>query len=190
MARLAEQRSRDLPLFVLGHSFGGLVGASWIAFDTENKVRGLILTSPNFGIAIHVPAWRHWLALAGSYLTPDYTQDNRVNSNFLTHDPTIFEQYKMDRFVHHQISARLYRELVQQLARKKEIASKLKLPVLVLQAGDDRVVSKQATTSFFESLSSKDKKLEVFPELYHEILNETCRQDLFAKIGLWIEQHL
>ena len=188
--RLLKQRSPNLPFFILGHSFGGLVAASWAAFEPEIKARGLVLTSPNFGIAIHIPAWRHWLAVLGSYVVPEYTQHNRVDANFLTHDPMISEQYKMDRFIHHQISTRLYRELVRWLARKNEIALKLKLPVLMLQAGDDRVVSKEATLHFFDNLASVDKKLEVFPGMYHEILNETGRQDIFAKISSWINQHL
>lgn len=190
VARLAKQRVPRMPLFILGHSFGGLIAASWVAFNPDIDARGLILTSPNFGIAIHVPVWRHWLAVVGSCLTPDFTQDNRVDSNFLTHDPTIYNQYKMDRFIHHRISARLYRELIRQLARKNKIASKLSLPALVLQAGDDRVVLKQATLSFFDQLASEDKKLEVFPELYHEILNETNRNDIFEKISSWVIQRL
>ncbi len=190
VARLAKEQSNNLSLFVLGHSYGGLVASSWLASGTQTHFQGLVLTSPNFGIAIHVPRWRHWLAILGSYLAPDYTQHNRVDSNFLTHDPKIYEQYKMDRFIHHQISARLYLELVRQISMKNEIARKLTLPTLVLQAGNDRVVSKEATIHFFEHLVSQDKQLEIFPDLYHEILNEKERHSIFSKISEWIRRHL
>lgn len=191
VAQLAAKADpAHVPLFILGHSFGGLVCSSWIAESTKISPQGLILTSPNFGIAIHVPAWRQVLAVFASYLAPDQTQSTRVDSNFLTHDETILRHYKSDRLIHHQISARLYLELKRKLAQKNEIASKLTLPTLVLQAGNDHIVSLADTRTFFERLSSKDKKLEVFPSLYHEILNEAGRQAIFDQIGSWVEQRL
>lgn len=185
--RLAKQRPANLPFFILAHSFGGLVTTAWLTAGIKKEVRGLVLTSPNFGISIHVPAWRHALAIVVSVLAPDFTQDTHVDSRFLTHDLSVFEQNKLDRLNHHLISPGLYREMIRQVARKNEIAEQLTLPALVLQAGDDRVVSKRATEIFFEHLASKDKRLEIFPGLYHEILNETCRRDIYAKIAAWID---
>ena len=80
--------------------------------------------------------------------------------------------------------------MTRQTARKEETAARLTLPTLVLQAGDDRLVSLQDTTVFFEHLASTDKQMEVLPGLYHEVLNETCRRDLYAKIAAWILQRI
>jgi alpha-beta hydrolase superfamily lysophospholipase len=56
----------------------------------------------------------------------------------------------------------------------------------VLQAGDDRVVSAAAAERFFQDMGASDKELVVYPGLYHEILNETSRAEIFSKITTWL----
>lgn len=188
VGRLARQDLSALPFFVLGHSFGGLLAVSWVASSPEIQWRGLVLSSPNFGIAIRVPKWRQWLALVASAVLPDHTENNGVDEDTLTHDKAISLRYKKDPLLHHRISARLYRELVHQLAGADRIASAILCSSLILQAGDDRVVSKEATVRFFGRLGSTDKQLKVFEGLYHEILNETDRLAIFSLISSWMEQ--
>jgi alpha-beta hydrolase superfamily lysophospholipase len=170
----------------MGHSYGGLVSASFLAERPETPCRGLILSSPNFGISIRIPLWRHLLACLASVLIPDHTQDNRVNASFLTHDAEMRQKYALDRLVHHRISARLYSELLTKISRADQIASRIHHPTLILQAGDDHVVSRPKTLSFFNNLSSQDKELEIYEGLYHEILNETSRASIFMRISSWI----
>jgi len=67
-----------------------------------------------------------------------------------------------------------------------ETASRIHVPALVLQAGDDRVVSRPSTVLFFEKLAARDKELEIYEGLYHEILNETIRASIFLRISRWI----
>lgn len=186
-SRLPE---KDTPFFVLGHSYGGLITSSWVSVSPELQCRGLVLTSPNFGIAVPISRALHVLALAVSYILPDLTQPTRVNILKLTHDKTLMAGYSKDPYLHDRISTRLYRELVTQMSYRAEIASKLRCPVLVLQAGDDHVVSREKTERFFEELSMLDKTLQILEGQYHEVLNEVERGLLFARIGDWILKHL
>lgn len=186
--RAIISREGPLGLFLLGHSYGGLIAAHYLEAHPEPPVRGMILSSPNFGIAIHVPAWRHVLGAVGSAFFPDLTQPNRVDPTTLTHDVEHLKKHEDDPLIHDRISARLYTELVARLSTSKDIASRISIPSLVLQAGEDHVVSRKATEGFFESLASADKTLTVFEGLYHEILNETSRQDIFSRIGDWLSK--
>ena len=178
------------PFFILGHSFGGLLLSSWLAVRPKIKCHGMVLSSPNFGISIPIPQWRHWAGLLASHLAPDFTQDTRVDSTRLTHDAAVYKEYKKDRYIHHRISARLYSLLIRELSRAGEIASRIQCPSLVLQAGDDVIVSRRATETFFEKLGSRDKELKIYENLYHEILNETERPAIFARIAEWIQKRI
>ena len=182
--------SGDARLFLVGHSNGGLTLASWLAATPELRCRGLVLSSPNFGIAIQVPRWQHLAAMLGAYVLPDLTLSNRVDTTKLTHDTRLLQLSKKDRLIHLRVSLGLYRELTHELTRVDAIAACIHCPALVLQAGQDHIVSRAATVRFFEQLRSTDKELKIYEDLYHELLNETERPAIYARIGGWMEQRL
>jgi lysophospholipase len=62
-------------------------------------------------------------------------------------------------------------------------------PVLILHGADDGLVSAKDSLEFFEEISSKDKSLKVYANLYHEILNEPSRNEIIADILLWLGKH-
>ena len=184
------RNQKGLPLFLLGHSFGGLVASSYLAYCDRPHLNGLVLSSPIFGIAVPIPKWRHFFGIACSYLAPDYSQATRVRPESLTHDTELLAYYKEDPYIYQKISARLYRELVGMMKRRFDIAGRIRVPVLVAQAGEDAVVDKDETVRFFNSLASADKELELYSSFYHEILNETGREAVYKRIGDWILRHI
>lgn len=188
--RHLERTGPRVPIFFLGHSFGGLIASSYLANASPPSVKGLVLTSPIFGIALRIPAWKHFFGLLAALLVPGHTEDNRVVPATLTHDPEILGEYAKDGLIYHGITAGLYRELVGMIARRDRIAESLRIPALILQAGEDKIVSRQDTVKFFERLASPDKEMVVYSGWYHEILNETGREEVFAKILTWLETHI
>lgn len=182
----ASRHYTAVPIFLIGHSFGGLVVSSYLAFHKHPEIHGFVLSSPIFGVSIPVPFWRHLLGISVSYLCSHYTQSTRVEPRFLTHDPAILEIYRQDPLIYHKISARLYRELVKMVRRKTEIARRISASALIVQAGEDKVVSKDETVKFFDELKSKDKEIEIYADFYHEVLNETSRELVYSRIGRWL----
>ncbi|MBI3316338.1 MAG: lysophospholipase [Candidatus Omnitrophica bacterium] len=186
-----SRQRKDLPIIIVGHSFGGLLAASYLALNASSQgIQGMVLSSPIFGVAIPVPAWRHLLGLAAAGVIPAYSQPTGVKPEFLTHDTGVLNEYRKDPLIIHRISAGLYRELHVLMNRRDEIAGKISLPSFVLQAGEDLVVSREKTVRFYEKLKSGDKKLKIAEGLYHEILNETGRRDIYSEIGRWILDHI
>ena len=177
---------RPIPIFLMGHSFGGLLVASYLAFSPQAPSRGLVLSSPCFGIAIQVSALKTFFAVAISYLFPNYREPDRIDPRLLTHDSRLLSIYEKDSLVDHRISVSLYRELVLMPKKKFEIAKRLKLPVLIEQAGEDFIVSTEETRRFYEALSSPDKQKDIYDGFYHEILNETGRSKVLARMTGWM----
>ncbi len=177
-------------IFMMGHSFGGLVNFHYCANRPEAQFSGLILSSPNFGISIKVPVWRHRLALILARIVPNLTQANRVNPNFLSHDKKSVLKYRSDTLVHAQISAGLYRNLTIQMKCSLTAAQKLRIPALFLQAGDERIVSRPATERVFEAVFAVDKTLETYEGYYHEILNEQNSGVVFERVLSWLDQQI
>src|SRR3989338_1616367 len=80
------RRHKDQPIFLMGHSLGGLIVSSYMAFSSPLKTNGIILSSPNFGLAIPVSWHKHAMAIVGSYCAPRYSESTRIAPEMLTHD--------------------------------------------------------------------------------------------------------
>ncbi len=180
-----EKNRAQAPLFYLGHSFGGLLVASYLAMR-QVSAQGLVLSSPLFGIASPVPGWRHCLGLLTAFCLPRYSQSTSVTAENLTHDEALIRLYKKDGLIYHRITAGLYHELLKLMSEREVLARNLSLPTLILQAGDDRIVDKEKTVLFYEELAARDKKFQVYPGLYHELFNEKERESMFQTVSDWL----
>ena len=180
-----EKSRAKAPLFYLGHSFGGLLVSSYLAMR-QISAEGLILSSPLFGIASRVPTWRHVLGLLTAFCLPRYSQATSVAAEVLTHDETLIALYKKDTLIYHRLTAGLYVEMLKLMSERSQVARNLNLPTLVLQSGDDRIVDREKTQLFYEELAATDKKLQLFPGLYHELFNEKERESIFETVSTWI----
>ena len=190
LGTLAERTHRGLPLFLMGHSFGGLLASRLLEETRVLRPKGLILSSPLFGIAIAVPFWQKILAALASFLAPNFTQNNRVQVDLLTHDHAKRLSHARDKLIHFEVSARLYTQMQKGMSQGLEMAERIHCPALVLQAGDDKIVSREKTTLFYERLGSLDKEFQVYQDFYHEVLNESERAKVYARIQQWLLKHI
>jgi lysophospholipase len=161
----------DVPLFGFGHSFGGLIITSH-ALSKPSIYRGLVLSSPFFGFTGMIPAAKKTIGELASRLYPTLAVPTGLSGADVTHDEMLGRQYDHDPLVNKNATARWYTETG---AAQKDLlarAAQLKLPVLVIAAGADRVVSTPAARAVFDRFGSTDKTFEERAGLYHEILNE------------------
>jgi alpha-beta hydrolase superfamily lysophospholipase len=81
----------------------------------------------------------------------------------------------------------------QQLLGIREVTaglSRLRLPLLALQGGHDRIISPKTSEMVFNAVSSPDKTLKIFPGLWHEVLNEPEKREVLAVLLDWLRRHL
>ena len=185
-----KERQPELPLFLLGHSMGGLICNRALLAFKEVKAEGLILSSPLCHPIINV----HRLKLAGGKLLakwlPDVALKTQINYKQLTRDRDVMNEYMHDHLRHDKINPQLFFDMIHHCQHLLEHASQIQLPVIVLQAGQDALVSVEATQSYFEKITSKDKTLKLYEGYYHEIFNDIGRQAVYADIMAWIKNKL
>lgn len=162
---------RDVPLFGFGHSFGGLI-ATTHALSRPSMFRGLVLSSPFFGFAFEAPRAKTVLGEFASKVYGKLSMPTGLKGQDVTRDETIARLYDHDPLVNKVATARWYTEC---LAAQRDLlarAPQLKLPVLLVQGGADRIASAATARSVFERFGSTDKKFDERVGLYHEVLNE------------------
>ncbi len=184
-----EAVERGKPLFLLGHSLGGLVVVRYLLIHASG-LAGAVLSSPALAVAEEPPRFLQWLGRVLSIVAPRTSFQSNVRPELLSRDSVVGAAYAADPLVHKRATARFFTELQWAMLDAEERAPEIRVPILVLQAGDDRVVQAAATERFAGQVGAEVKELRVYPELFHEIFNETDRERVFADLEHWLEARL
>jgi len=182
-------RARGRPVFLLGHSLGGLVAARYVQ-ERRQDLAGLILSAPFLGVAMPVPAWKRLTAPILDRIWPSFSAPSGLRATWMSHDPEVVWRYRSDPLMHRVATARWFAEVQRAQAEVARVASRLAVPILVLQAGSDRIADLASTRRFFAAVGSPDKTLEVYGGFYHEVLNEVGKEQPWEAIAVWLDARL
>jgi len=188
---LLEMVRRDVPgvpLFLLGHSMGGLIAAA-LAEKWDSDVAGIVLSSPFLGISMPVPAWKSAAAIALSAIAPSLTMTTDLNLDLISHDAILVEATRRDPLSHQCGTPRWFTETIEAQKQAIERADSIRAPIAILYAGDDRIADAAATERFFDRLTGPKVKHR-YEGYYHEILNEVGRETVIADLESWLASQL
>ncbi|GIZ52192.1 alpha/beta hydrolase [Noviherbaspirillum aridicola] len=172
------------PPLLFGHSMGGLFAAAFAA-AALSPLRGLILSSPALGLSLTAPQ-KMLLASLGA-VTPGLQVSNGLQTRYLSHDPEVVRAYENDPLVHPKITPRLLRCMLRTIDDAHNRAPSLAIPVLMLVAGDDRMVDARGSEAFFARLPPGTGTLHRYPAFYHEVFNEKDARRAFGDLAAWMD---
>ncbi len=178
------RREQPGTVFLLGHSLGGLISASYARDHLD--LPGLILSSPFLRLKMPVPGWKMLVGRTLSNLVPAYAMPNDIPATMLSHDPAI-AAYDSDTLNHHVATARFSTEFVTAQERAMARAGEIKMPVLLMVAGQDQIADPAASAEFFHRLTVADKTVHCYEGYYHEIFNETGKEAVFRDMEAWLQ---
>ncbi|MGH7896309.1 MAG: lysophospholipase [Candidatus Binatia bacterium] len=186
-----EEEQRGKPLFLLGHSMGGLIAVRYLLAHDQG-LAGAILSSPAFGIHNEPSRLLQWLGRLLSRIAPRASFQGNVEPRFLSRDQAVGQAYAADPLVHKRASARFFTEFKWAMANALERAPEIRLPLLILQAGDDRLVDGPAVELFASRVDAQARQLHVYPALYHETFNELAddREAVFSDLERWLDARI
>ena len=177
------------PLFLLGHSMGGLIALRYLEeYDTD--VSGAVILSPWLATAVTVPRWKVAAANALARVLPSLPFRARIDPEMLSTDPEVVRAYRDDPLVHDLITPRLFVEVAAAMGLVMQRSDRLTTPLLFLLPGADRLVNTERSLSFARSLGGSDVTFETYPGHRHELLNEPDRNLVLRDIGDWIAARL
>jgi alpha-beta hydrolase superfamily lysophospholipase len=183
--RLAKSRYPGLPVFLLGHSAGGVVSCSCL--DQQAEIAGLICES----FAFKVPAPDAALAVIKllSAVAPRLKVLRLKNEDF-SRDPIAVRILNSDPLTANEVQpAKTVAALVRANERLRREFPRIKLPVLILHGTSDKATMPAGSQLFFDTAGSHDKTLKFYDGHFH-LLNDVGKEAVMADIKAWIEARL
>lgn len=180
-------KDSKFPLVMFGHSMGGLITLRYLVEQGEAApATALVLSSPALGISMPVPPLKEFAASALMRFLPQITLPNDIRHDHLTHIEERWKKYPTDVLRHDKISPALYFGMLDSFEKVNAGAARLKLPTLVVAAGDERIVSRPAIEAFFPKIGADKKKLIIYENSFHEVLNDRERLRVIDDIDAFL----
>jgi alpha-beta hydrolase superfamily lysophospholipase len=187
MVDLATRCEPNLPVFMLGHSAGGVLACLYTV-EHQAALAGLVCESfafqtpaPDFALAVlkglgHVFPHAHVLHLK--------------NEDF-SRDPSVVAAMNADPLIAHETQpTQTVAELVRADERLSSEFARITLPVLILHGTADKAAKPGGSQRFFDSAGSADKTLKLYEGHVHDLLNDVDKELVMADIKDWISARL
>ncbi len=184
---LAKGRDQGLPVFLLGHSAGGVVASAY-ATTYPLDLAGLIsesfafqLPAPGFALAM-ISAMARWLPRVPVLKLPnkDFSRDPRIVAT-MNADSLIAGEKEPAATVAALIAAnrRLDRDF-----------GKITLPLLILHGDADKLAKVGGSRRFQQAAGSSDKTLKLYTGHVHDLLADLGKAQVMDDVIDWLQTRL
>ncbi len=183
----AKSYHSGLPVFLLGHSAGGVVSCVY-TLDHQAELSGLICES----FAHEVPAPDFALAVFKglSHVAPHAHVLKLKNEDF-SRDPKVVEAMNNDPLIAHETQpTQTLAEMVRADERLKKEFNLITIPILILHGTADKATKPSGSQRFYDTAGSTDKTLKLYEGHYHDLLNDIDKEIVMADIQQWIDKHI
>ncbi|MEW6761635.1 MAG: lysophospholipase [Pseudomonadota bacterium] len=187
MIELAKTREPGLPVFLLGHSAGGVVSCVY-TLEHQDEIDGLICES----FAFRVPAPGVVLSVIKglSHLAPHLRVLKLHNEDF-SRDPEAVRALNADPLIAGEVQpASTVAALVRADERLEKEFGRITLPVLIMHGTVDKATVPSGSEFFYQHAGSHDKTLKLYEGHYHDLFNDYGKEEVLLETTQWIRQHL
>ena len=174
----------DCPIFILGHSNGGLVALDYVDRYAPSAA-GLIVTNPYLELALSVPPLKLMLGRLAAKIYPRLAVPSGIPPEVVSRDPHIVALYDRDPLVFKTATVGYVAEHDRCAARVQTL-TELALPLLFIRSDSDPLVSVEANARFAEQLRTPDKTVWLREGAGREGMNGLGREALHADIASWM----
>lgn len=185
---LVKERVGERPLFIMGHSLGGLIVLDTVLHDSSGYT-GVAASAPALdtgGVSAALMAASKVL----SRLKPDLSVPSGLDVTGISRETAVVAAYQSDPLVHGVGTPRLATESTAAMNWCFAHAANLQIPLLMYHGTDDRITSPLKSREFFDKLTTPDKTYVSYDGGYHESHNDLHHAQAAADIQNWLDAHI
>lgn len=207
------QHHDGLPVFLFGHSMGSFV-SQHVVVEHGQGLAGLVLSATTdsmgplrrIGLCLmRLTRWRYgprYRSRLGHRLSFEQYNErfapNRSEADWLTRDLHEQNRRVADPLCGQLSSVQLWIDLLEAGARlraRRRLARIPKsLPVLLVSGTDDAVSDggkgSERLAAAYRNAGLIEARVMLYPQGRHELLNDTCREQVTADVCHWMQHHL
>jgi alpha-beta hydrolase superfamily lysophospholipase len=187
LMNLAKSREPGLPVYLLGHSAGGVIACGY-TLENQSELAGLICES--FAFQVPAPGFALAVIKGLSHLAPHAHVLKLKNEDF-SRDPKVVQSMNNDPLIANEVQpTQTVAAMIRGDERLKTEFPLIKLPVFILHGTADKATKPGGSQFFYDSAGSSDKTLKFYDGHYHDLLNDIGKEEVLADITGWIHAHL
>lgn len=186
-----KSKSPHVQAHWFGHSMGGLISLRSLLKKTDLPLQSVSISAPLLDLAFPVPRLKKFFGELVEPILGALQLSNELDSTMISHDVSVQKSYVENPLNHNFVSPRFFVNMTKEMKSVRENQGPFHYPLLMLIAGDDKIVSAKASFEFFKNLKmidGKAKSLTSFPGFYHESFNEIAKERAFTALSAWLEK--
>lgn len=186
---IIRSESDGLPIYIYGHSMGSMI-STLFTLKYQNELAGFISSGSPLQLDTSVPGFLIPIIRFLGRVVPNLRLLG-VENEALSSDPAVVADYVNDPLNNNKKSTlRVVRTFSITGEQTRKRIHTLTLPLLAIHGEADRLTPKLGSEFLYQTASSSDKKLIIYPEMLHEIHNEFGKEKVLQDITDWLDAHV
>ena len=194
----ARRRYPGQPLFIYGHSLGGLLALNYI-LRRQPALAGVIVSAPGIRSLLLTQKVKVTLVRSLGVILPTLSLPTGLDATLLSHDPQVVHAYQHDPLVHGVTTLAMARANIEAIPWMLKHAREMRAPLLVMHGSADCLVYPEGSRELVGLVSGSvpvgasrpaDVTLKIWDGAYHEIHNEPDKAQVLAYLINWLNAHL
>lgn len=180
----------NLPIFLLGESMGGTM-CIMVSLKRPDLIKGIILMAPAIGVNPDLEPTLQKIVRFFNFCCCGSLGLKELDQTLASRN-SYYQGYFIDNpdFFHGKVNARTGTAMLNGLQNLHSQLHKVRVPLILFQGGQDKIVDAGQAREFIRVCESPDKELVFYDDMYHAVFHEPEINEILEKCIEWSNKRL